>query len=174
MGDTATPPEARDPRRHDGRETFGRYLDDFVAGDEFVHWPGRTITEYDDTLFAALTMNQHPVHSDAAYAEGTQHGQRLVVGTLVFSLVVGMTVRDISGRAIANLQYDAIRHLGPAFHGDTIYARSTVLGVRRSERRPDRGVLEVETIAENQRGEPVLSFRRSVLLPCRPADGGAA
>ncbi|MYB42529.1 MAG: MaoC family dehydratase [Chloroflexi bacterium] len=174
MGDTATPPEARDPRRHDGRETFGRYLDDFVAGDEFVHWPGRTITEYDDTLFAALTMNQHPVHSDAAYAEGTQHGQRLVVGTLVFSLVVGMTVRDISGRAIANLQYDAVRHLAPAFHGDTIYARSTVLGVRRSERRPDRGVLEVETIAENQRGEPVLSFRRSVLLPCRPADGGAA
>ena len=174
MGDTATPPEARDPRRHDGRETFGRYLDDFVAGDEFVHWPGRTITEYDDTLFAALPMNQHPVHSAAAYAEGTQHGQRLVVGTLVFSLVVGMTVRDISGRAIANLQYDAVRHLGPAFHGDTIYARSTVLGVRRSERRPDRGVLEVETIAENQRGEPVLSFRRSVLLPCRPADGGAA
>ncbi len=174
MGDTATPPEARDPRRHDGRETFGRYLDDFAPGDEFVHWPGRTITEYDDTLFAALTMNQHPVHSDAAYAEGTQHGQRLVVGTLVFSLVVGMTVRDISGRAIANLEYDAVRHLGPAFHGDTIYARSTVLGVRPSARRPDRGVLEVETIAENQRGEPVLSFRRSVLLPCRPADGGAA
>ncbi len=174
MGDTATPPEARDPRRHDGRETFGRYLDDFVPGDEFVHWPGRTITEYDDTLFAALTMNQHPVHSDAAYAEGTQHGQRLVVGTLVFSLVVGMTVRDISGRAIANLRYDAVRHLGPTFHGDTIYARSTVLDVRSSERRPDRGVLEVETIAENQRGEPVLSFRRSVLLPCRPADGGAA
>ena len=174
MGETATPSGARDPRRHDGRETFGRYLDDFVPGDEFVHWPGRTITEYDDTLFAALTMNQHPVHSDAAYAEGTQHGQRLVVGTLVFSLVVGMTVRDISGRAIANLQYDEVRHLGPAFHGDTIYARSTVLDVRPSERHPDRGVLEAETIAENQRGEPVLSFRRSVLLPCRPADGGAA
>lgn len=174
MGDTATPPEARDPRRHDGRETFGRYLDDFVPGDEFVHWPGRTITEYDDTLFAALTMNQHPVHSDAAYAEGTQHGQRLVVGTLVFSLVVGMTVRDISGRAIANLRYDDVRHLGPTFHGDTIYARSTVLAVQPGKRRPDRGVLEVETIAENQRGEPVLSFRRSVLLPCRPADGGAA
>ena len=174
MGETATPSGARDPRRHDGRETFGRYLDDFVPGDEFVHWPGRTITEYDDTLFAALTMNQHPVHSDAAYAEGTQHGQRLVVGTLVFSLVVGMTVRDISGRAIANLQYDEVRHLGPAFHGDTIYARSTVLDVRPSDRHPDRGVLEAETIAENQRGEPVLSFRRSVLLPCRPADGGAA
>ncbi len=174
MGETATPSGARDPRRHDGRETFGRYLDDFVPGDEFVHWPGRTITEYDDTLFAALTMNQHPVHSDAAYAEGTQHGQRLVVGTLVFSLVVGMTVRDISGRAIANLQYDEVRHLGPAFHGDTIYARSTVLDVRPSERHPDRGVLEAETIAENQRGEPVLSFRRSVLLPCRPADGDSA
>ncbi len=174
MGDTATPSGARDPRRHDGRETFGRYLDDFVAGDEFLHWPGRTITEYDDTLFAALTMNQHPVHSDAAYAAGTQHGERLVVGTLVFSLVVGMTVRDISGRAIANLQYDEVRHLGPAFHGDTIYARSTVLDVQPSARHPGRGVLEVETIAENQRGEPVLSFRRAVLLPCRPLDGDAA
>ena len=174
MSDAAGPSGQRKPQQHDGRDSFGRYLDDFVAGDEFRHWPGRTITEYDDTLFAALTMNQHPLHSDAAYAEGTQYGRRLVVGTLVFSLAVGMTVRDISGRAIANLEYDAVRHLGPAFHGDTIYARSTVLKVRPSERRPDRGVLEVETVAENQRGEPVLSFRRSVLLPRRPADGDAA
>ena len=174
MADTARPSEAREPQRYDGRDSFGGYLDDFVPGDEFAHWPGRTITEYDNTLFTALTMNQHPLHSDAAYAEGTQHGQRLVVGTLVFSLVVGMTVRDISGRAIANLQYDEVRHLGPAFHGDTIYARSTVLDVRPSERRPDHGVLEVETIAENQRGEPVLSFRRSLLLPRRPPEGDAA
>lgn len=174
MGDSAGPTGTREPRRHDGRDTFGRYLDDFVPGDEFAHWPGRTITEYDDTLFAALTMNQHPVHSDAAYAEGTQHGRRLVVGTLVFSLVVGMTVRDISGRAIANLRFDDVRHLGPTFHGDTIYARSRVRSVQPNERRPDRGVLEVETTAENQRGEQVLSFRRSVLLPRRPPEGDAA
>ena len=174
MSDAAGSAGTRGPQRHDGRDSFGRYLDDFVPGDEFAHWPGRTITEYDDTLFAALTMNQHPLHSDAAYAEGAQHGQRLAVGTLVFSLVVGMTVRDISGRAIANLRYDEVRHLRPTFHGDTIYARSTVLDVRPSEQRPDRGVLDVETVAENQRGEAVLSFRRSVLLPRRPLDGDAA
>jgi acyl dehydratase len=167
------PPGAREPRRFDGREAFGRYLEDFVAGDEFAHWPGRTITEFDDTLFAALTMNQHPVHSDAAYAAETQHGQRLVVGTLVFSLVVGMTVRDISGKAIANLEYDAVRHLAPTFHGDTLYARSTVLATRPSATQPDRGVVEVETVATNQRDEPVLSFRRSVLVPRRPAGGAA-
>ena len=165
--------EARGPALHDGREDFGRYLEDFVAGDEFAHWPGRTVTEYDDTLFAALTMNQHPLHSDAAFAAGTQHGQRLVVGTLVFSLVVGMTVRDLSGRAIANLRYDEVRHLGPTFHGDTLYARSKVLGVRASGRRADRGLVEVETRAENQCGEPVLSFRRTLLVPRRPEEGGA-
>ena len=85
-----------------------------------------------------------------------------------------LTVRDISGKAIANLEYDAVRHLGPTFHGDTLYARSTVLSTRPSEGQPDRGIVEVETVATNQRDEPVLSFRRSVLVPRRPAGHGSA
>ena len=141
-----------------------------MVGDEYLHWPGRTITEFDDTLFAALTLNQHPLHIDAAYAETSQYGQRLVVGTLVFSLVVGMTVRDVSGKAIANLEYSTVKHLAPIFHGDTIYARSKVLGARASRSAPDRGIVEVETTATNQREEPVLSFRRSVLVPRRPSE----
>ena len=101
---------------------FGRYFEEFEVGQVFRHWPGRTISEADDTWFSLLTMNQHPVHIDAHYAAGTQHGQRLVVGPLVFSVVVGMSVADISGRAIANLDYSEVKHVGPVFHGDTIYA----------------------------------------------------
>jgi acyl dehydratase len=83
------------------RDRYDRYLEEFEVGDVYRHWPGRTITQSDDTLFAQLTMNQHPLHSDSAYAAGTQHGQRPGAGTLVFSLAVGMAVADISGKTIA-------------------------------------------------------------------------
>ena len=87
--------------------SYGRYFEEFTVGQVFQHWPGRTISEADCTWFALLTMNQHPLHSDAHYAEThTQHGQRVVLGPLVFSVVIGMTVADISGRAIANLEVE--------------------------------------------------------------------
>ena len=149
---------------------FGRYLEEFEAGQLFSHWPGRTISEADNTWFSLLTMNQHPLHIDAHYAAGTQHGQRLVVGTLVFSIAVGMSVADISGRAIANLEYEEIKHDGPVFHGDTIYAESRILEVAESRSKPDRGVVRLETRAFNQRGETVLTFRRRVLIPKRPKE----
>ena len=149
---------------------FGRYLEEFEAGQLFSHWPGRTISEADNTWFSLLTMNQHPLHIDAHYAAGTQHGQRLVVGTLVFSIAVGMSVADISGRAIANLEYQEIKHDGPVFHGDTIYAESRILEVSESRSKPDRGVVRLETRAFNQRGETVLTFRRRVLIPKRPKE----
>lgn len=151
----------------DGREKYGNYLEDFEVGMVFKHWPGRTITEFDDTWFSQMTMNQHPLHSDAYYAEHTQHGQRLVNGTLVFSLAVGMTVADISGKAIANLEYESIKHLAPTWHGDTIYAETEVLDVRESQSKPDRGVIYVETRVRNQRDEIVMTFRRRVLIPKR-------
>lgn len=149
---------------------FGRYFEEFEPGVLFKHWPGRTISEADDTWFSLLTMNQHPLHIDAHYASATQHGQRLVVGTLVFSLAVGMSVADISGRAIANLEYQDVKHTGPVFHGDTIYAETRVLDKQESRSKPDRGVVHVETRAFNQRGETVLTFRRRVLVPKQPVD----
>ena len=118
---------------------FGRYFEEFEVGQVFRHWPGRTISEADDTWFSLLTMNQHPVHIDAHYAAGTQHGQRLVVGPLVFSVVVGMSVADISGRAIANLDYSEVKHVGPVFHGDTIYAESRIADLRESKSNPTAG-----------------------------------
>lgn len=147
---------------------YGRYFDEFEVGQVFKHWPGRTISEADDTWFSLLTMNQHPVHIDANYAAGTQHGQRLVVGTLVFSIVVGMSVADVSGRAIANLDYSEVKHVGPVFHGDTIYAESRIADLRESTSKPDRGLVFVESRGFNQRGETVLTLKRTVLVPKRP------
>lgn len=146
---------------------FGRCFEEFEIGDVYKHWPGRTITEYDDTLFSMLTMNHNPLHIDANYAEDTQHGQRLVVGPLIFSIALGMSVPDVSGKAIANLEFEYVRHLAPTFHGDTIYAETKVLDKKLSRSKPDRGVITVETIAYNQRGENVLSFKRRVLVPTR-------
>ena len=134
-------------------------------GDTFRHWPAKTITESDNNLFCLLTRNPHPVHSDTVYAAGQQHGRILVVGTLVLSLAVGMTVPDISGRAVANLDYEAVRHEGPVFVGDTIRAETEVLEARRSASDPGRGVVLVETRVFNQRGERVLSLRRHILVP---------
>ena len=146
---------------------FGRYFEDFKVGEKITHWPGRTISEADNTWFSLLTQNQNPLHIDANYAsKHTQHGRPLVVGTLVFAIAVGQTVADISGRAIANLEYEKITHDAPVFIGDTIYTRSTILDVRAASK-GDRGVVYVETIATNQSDEKVLTFRRRVLVPSR-------
>ncbi|QIN78482.1 MaoC family dehydratase [Rubrobacter marinus] len=154
---------------HDARDTFGRFYEEFEPGDVYKHWPGRTITQADDTQFALLTMNQHPLHIDAAFAEGTQFGQNLVVGTLVFAIAVGLSVPDVSGKAIAMLEYESVKHEGPTFHGDTIYAETTVIEKRESKSRSDRGIVAVTTRAYNQRDETVLTYRRSLLVPKREA-----
>lgn len=146
---------------------LGLYFEEFTEGEIIEHELSKTIFESDNNFFSLLTMNHHPVHTNIDYASKNQHGQILVVGTLVFSLVVGMTVPDISGKAIANLGYEDIRHLAPTFIGDTLYARTRVISKRESKSKADRGIIYVETIGYNQRGEDVISFRRSVLLKKR-------
>jgi len=149
---------------------FGRYFEEFEVGAVYKHWPGKTVTEYDDHLFCLLTMNHHPLHIDAHYAgETTEFGRNVVVGNYVYSLVLGMSVPDVSGKAIANLEIESLRHARPTFHGDTIYARTTVLDKRESQSKPDRGIVTVETTGWNQREETVCEFRRRVLVPKRPA-----
>lgn len=147
--------------------SFGRVYEEFERGQRFIHEPGRTITESDNQLFSLLTMNHHPLHIDAHYAARTQHGQRVVVGTLVFSVAVGMSVPDISGRAIVNLAYESVEHTAPVFIGDTLYAETKVLEKRESRSKPDRGIVTVETRARNQHGQTVLTFRRRLLVPKR-------
>ena len=153
---------------HDRRDTFGGYLDDFIPGDIFKHWPGKTITEMDNHLFSLLTMNHNPLHIDERYMSEHQHGKILVNGALVLSLVVGMSVPEMSGKAIANLEYEKIVHTGPTFHGDTIYAESEIIEVKESRSRPDRGIVYIETRAHNNREEQILTMRRRFLVPRRP------
>jgi acyl dehydratase len=144
---------------------YGRYFDELEIGQQFRHWPGRTITEFDDTLFSLMSMNQHPLHIDEHYASGTQHGRRLVEGPLVISLVIGLSQADVGGRALQTLEYSDIRHLEPVFHGDTIYAESTVLA--KEELGDRRGIVIVESKGLNQRGETVLAMRRKIVVPKR-------
>lgn len=144
---------------------YRRTLDDFTVGRVFEHWPRKTVTESDNNLFCLLTLNHHPLHSDAEYAAGQQHGKIVVAGTYVLSLVVGMTVADISGASIANLEYEKIIHHQPVFVGDTLSARSKVLDVKVSKGKPDRGVVTIETEAYNQKDQKVLTLRRKILIP---------
>ena len=145
---------------------YGRYFDELEAGQYFRHWPGRTITEFDDTFFSLMSMNQHPLHIDEHFAAGTQHGRRLVEGPLVISLVIGMSQADVGGRAVETLDYSDIRHHEPVFHGDTIHAESRI--VAKDELQDGRGVVSVESKGLNQRGEIVLAMRRRIVVPRRP------
>lgn len=147
---------------------FGRYLEDFTVGDVYKHWPGKTITEADDHLFCMITMNHHPLHTNLHYAETvSQFKRNVVVGNLVYSLALGMSVRDVSGRAIANLEIENLKHPAPVFHGDTIYAETEVLEVAPSKSKPDRGIVKVKTIAYNQDGVVVCEYTRRVMIPTR-------
>jgi acyl dehydratase len=149
---------------------FGRAFEDFEVGDVYRHWPGKTITSFDDQLFCLITMNHHPLHLDEWFAEHeTVHHQNVVVGNLVYSLVLGMSVPDVSGAAIANLEVESLTHKRPTFHGDTIYAETRVLAKKLSSSKPDRAVVTVETKGFNQRGEEVCYFRRKVMVWTRAA-----
>lgn len=146
---------------------FGRYLEDFVVGDVYEHRPGRTVTESDNINFSLTTMNAHPMHCDRAFAEKSEFGRPLVNSALSLAIVVGMTVADVSGKAIANLGWKEINLTGPVFPGDTLYAESEVLAVRESKSRPTQGIVTVATRAFKQDGTPVMDFVRSALIPKR-------
>jgi acyl dehydratase len=142
----------------------GRFYEDFTVGDVYKHPYGRTVTETDDVWFTNLTMNVNPMHFNEAYAAATEFGERLVNGTFVIALAVGMSVVDVSMNATANLGYDDIRHHGPVFHGDTIFAESEVLSKRESESRDHVGMVTTELRAYNQNGDLVLSLERTPMV----------
>jgi acyl dehydratase len=154
-------------REASGARPYGRYLEDFEVGAVYKHWPAKTVTEADDHLFCLITMNHHPLHINDVYAAQSQQGRNVVVGPLVYSLALGMSVADVSGKAIANLATEELSHPAPVFHGDTLYVQSEVLEVTPSRSKPDRGVVKVKTEAYNQDGTLVASFRRAVLVPRR-------
>ncbi|GAA2560229.1 MaoC family dehydratase [Pseudonocardia hydrocarbonoxydans] len=147
---------------------FGRYYEEFEVGAVYKHWPGKTVTEYDDHLFCLITMNHHPLHLDAHFAqETTEFGKNVVVGNYIYSLLLGMSVPDVSGKAIANLEVESLKHTKPTFHGDTIYGETEVLDKTPSKSKDDRGVVYVETRGYKQDGTVVCTFRRKVMIPKR-------
>jgi acyl dehydratase len=157
--------KAAGPRRY--RQSFGRYLEDFAVGDIYEHRPGRTISEADNTWFTLLTMNTNPLHFDAAYAAKSEFGRPLVNSCLTLAMVTGMSVSDVSQKAIANLGWDKVRLAAPVFAGDTIYAESEVLEVRESKSRPTQGIVTVRTTGRKADGSAFMTFERSILLPKR-------
>jgi itaconyl-CoA hydratase len=149
------------------RESFGRYYEDFTVGDVYEHRPGRTITETDNIWFTLLTMNTHPLHFDNAYAAKSEFKQTLVNSCLTLSIVVGMSVSDVSQQAVGNLGWNDIKLTAPVFVGDTIYASSEVLSKRESASRPTQGIVTVRTVGAKADGTEFMSFERTVLVPKR-------
>jgi len=154
-------------REASGAHSYGRYLEEFEVGAVYKHWPAKTITEAEDHLFCLLSMNHHPLHVNDVYAAQSQQGRNVVAGPLVYSLAFGMTVGDISGKAIANLATEELSHPNPVFHGDTLFVETEVLEKRESKSKPDRGTVKVHTRAFNQDGVLVAEFKRLVLVPRR-------
>jgi itaconyl-CoA hydratase len=149
------------------REVIGRYYEEFQVGDIYEHRPGRTICEADNTWFTLLTMNTHPVHFDAAYADKTEFGAPLVNSTFTLAVIVGMSVSDTSQKAIANLGWKDIKLSSPVFVGDTIYGESEVMEKRESKTRPNAGVVTVRTRGLKADGTEFLSMDRTFLIPKR-------
>ena len=155
----------RAPERYRG--SLGRYLEDFVVDDVYEHFPGRTITETDNIQFSLLTMNQHPLHCDAVYAAKSEFGKPLVNSALTLAIVLGMSVADVSGKAIANLGLTDVQFTAPVFPGDTIYAESQVLEKRESKSRSTQGIVTVRTVGKKADGTVFVTFVRTVLIPKR-------
>ncbi|MER7929811.1 MaoC family dehydratase [Streptomyces sp. NPDC096057] len=152
--------------------SFGRTFEEFETGTVLKHWPGKTVTEYDHHLFALLTMVRHPLHLDAHYARtATRYEQPLVIGSYIFSLLLGLSEADIAGRAITHRGFEKIDHPAPVLHGDTLYAESEILGKENIPDRPERGLVTVETRGRNQDGTLVMSFTRRLVVP-RADEGG--
>ena len=148
----------------------GKHFDDLVTGQVHRHTTGRTITESDNTLFCALTMNTQPLHLNQDFAAKSEFGQRIVNGIFTLGLVVGLTVSDLTeGTIVANLSYDRVVHPRPVFLGDTLYAESEILETRPSASKPDRGIVRLRHRGLNQRGEVVIEVDRTVLFLRRPS-----
>ena len=149
------------------RETFGRYYEDFVVGDIYEHRPGRTITKTDNTWFTLLTMNTHPMHFDDEYAKGSEFGKCIVCSPLTVALMVGMSVTDVSQKAIANLGWDEIKMTYPLFEDDTLTAESEILEKLESKSRPGARIVVTRSTGYNQDGKVVCTFKRTILIAKR-------
>ncbi len=147
----------------------GLYFEEFTVGQRFEHVVRRTVTETDNLLFSALTMNPAALHLDAEYARTTAFGERIVNSVFTLGLLTGLSVYDTTyGTTLGNLGWEEVRFARPVLIGDTLRAATTVISARASQSRPDAGIVVFEHRAFNQRDEEVASCRRSALMMKRP------
>ncbi|MBA3741430.1 MaoC family dehydratase [Sporichthya sp.] len=143
----------------------GLYYEECEPGLVFDHAIRRTVTETDNTLFCALTLNTAAVHLDEEYAKGTVFGQRLVNSLYLLGLVTGISVPETTqGTTLANLGFEDVRFPKPVFHGDTIHVRTEILDRRISSSRTDSGIVRWRHFGMNQRDEIVCDCRRVALM----------
>ena len=148
----------------------GKYFEELAVGDVFKHEPARTITETDNLLFTALTMNPQPLHLDAEFAARAEFGQRLVNSIFTLGLAVGLSVGDTTlGTTVGNLGFEQVEFPKPVFIGDTLYSETEVVAKRDSRSRPQWGIVTFEHRASNQRGEIIMRCRRAAMMQRRPS-----
>lgn len=153
-------------------EQRGRYYDELEVGDRYLHRPGRTATEADNTLFSTLTMNPQALHLDAAYAAEQPFGQRLMNSMWTLATMVGASVSQITqGTLVAQLGMSDVEFPAPLFHGDTLYVETEILEKRPSKSRPGQGLVTMKHTGRNQRGEVVATATRVALMWFRPDEG---
>jgi itaconyl-CoA hydratase len=145
-------------------DVMGRSYDELEIGAVYRSRFGRTVLEADNVWFSLLTLNTNPIHFDAAYAAETEWKQPLVDSTFTLALVTGLSVIDVSEQAV-NLGWREVTLPAPVFAGDTIRSETEIVSKRASQSRPGKGVVTVRTRGLNQRGEVVIEFERTVLVP---------
>ena len=148
----------------------GKYFEELIVGDTFIHQPSRTVTETDNLLITTLTLNPQPLHLDAEFARNSIHGQILVNSIFTLGLLVGLSVADTTlGTTLGNLGFDKTTFPNPVFIGDTLMASTTILDKRESKTKPDRGIVTFEHVAKNQHDEVVCSCIRGGMMMRQPA-----
>lgn len=151
----------------------GRFFEDFEVGDVYQHPLGRTVEPTDNTWFTLLTMNTNQAHFNAQVGAQSEFGQRLVVSPLTLAISIGQSVTDLTQNAFANLGMDKVKFTHPVFASDTIWSESRVLATRKSQSRPDAGIVTVASRALNQDGTVVCTYERTFYVHMRHAARGA-
>ncbi|MGA5544651.1 MaoC family dehydratase [Mycobacterium sp. NPDC051198] len=151
-------------------EQRGLWFEEFETGVRYLHRPGRTITEADNTLFTAVTMNTQALHLDAAWSEQQPpFNQRLVNSMFTLATLVGLSVSQLTqGTTVGNLGFSEIAFPKPMFHGDTLYAETVVTEKRASKSRPGEGIVTFVHTGRNQDGDIVATATRKALMRMRP------
>lgn len=150
----------------------GNFFEDFRLGQEFRHAPPRTVTEADATLYAALYGSRFPLHGARTFAKKLGFAETPLDDLLVFHVVFGKSVPDVSLNAVANLGYASGVMGAPVFPGDTLSARSTVIGLKENSNRKT-GVVWVKTVGVNQDGRVVAEYARWVMVRKRDENAPA-